>query len=155
MCVHIYKFAGAFLQLRNSNVGSVLIQTGVQMTFAVEVHWLFYFWQQHKIINWKYLIIFMQPLSTFLLIKLQKKNLSSFTGISHWRYCRSMTLWAHNVMNLSPRFDLGLSQENIEAEVCVLFCLSQRENLFLLLFSLLEYITTPNPVTFARPMSLD
>lgn len=40
-CVHIlyvYKFAGAFLQLRNSDVDSVLIQTGAQMTFAVEVH---------------------------------------------------------------------------------------------------------------------
>lgn len=31
MCVPIYKFAGAFLELRNSDVRSVLIQNWVQI----------------------------------------------------------------------------------------------------------------------------
>lgn len=38
VCVHIYIFAGAFLQLMNSNFGSVLIHNGVQRRFLIKLH---------------------------------------------------------------------------------------------------------------------
>lgn len=44
-CVHVYIFAGAFLQFMNSNISSVLIHNGVQRTFLIEIHAFFYFWE--------------------------------------------------------------------------------------------------------------
>lgn len=45
VCVHVYIFAGAFLQFMNSNIGSVLIHNGVQRTFLFETHSFFCFWE--------------------------------------------------------------------------------------------------------------
>lgn len=130
------------MQLRNWHIGRVLIQNRVQIMFSVEVHLFFYSWPQHNFINWKYIMSFMQPLSTFFLLQLQKENLSSLTWTSHWRSCRSTTTWAHNAISfVFPTYLwFGFESRACRSWDGLSLCLSQRENLFIaLLFARIHY----------------